>query len=174
MANLQGTQNNANRTRQRRNSRRPSAQILPYYSAVHLTKTCSSPARIPVRQNAQEHFRWFLHGYTTSFACLQDSGPGTTGLREKNATRRNNIGSTCAEFTCTRLRYIRGCVTLMFVCGFHYVQVHVRVLPDPWHRYCYWCSTAYYKHHFTGFLSVKCNEKQKCVCQNHDFGVRNR
>lgn len=174
MGKLQGTHSIANRTRQRRNSRRPSAQIPPYSSAVHRTKTCSSPARILVRQNAREHFLWFLHGCTTSSDCLQGSGPGTTGLREKNATRRSNIGPNCAEFTCTRLRYLRVCITLMFVCGFHYDQVHVLVLAHPWHRYCYWCSTAYCKHHFTGFNSFKCNEKQKCVGQNHDFGVRNR
>jgi hypothetical protein len=136
MGNLQGTQRIA-----KENDREGTVVVnghkYCHSSAVHNTETCSSLVRFLVRQNAQEHFRWLLHSYPTSSALLQGSGPGTIGLRERNATWRNNIGSTCAEFTCTRLWYLRGCITVMFVCGFHHLQVPVRVLPYARHRYCY-------------------------------------
>jgi hypothetical protein len=96
-------------------------------SAAQRSDTSSSLVRIVVHQNAQQHFRSLLHGYPNSSTSLQCSGPATIYLREKNANRRNNICSTRGEFTCTRSQYLRGCVNLMFVCGFHYLPVHVPV-----------------------------------------------
>ena len=130
MGKLQGTHSIANE-----NDREGTVVVNGYKychsSAVRRTETCSSLVRILVRQNAKEHFRWLLHGYTTSFACLQDFGSGTIGLREKNSSWRSNIGSNFAEFTCTRLRYLRGCITLMFAVSITFKFMYVfSQIPD--------------------------------------------
>ena len=133
----------ANRKGQKRNSTCQTIHVLPFECCTtyrHLQQSCTNPCSSECTGTFQMTSTWLSDLFFNS--------PGLWAwhnlLKWEKSYQENIIFSTWSEFICTRLQCLRGCFNLMFVCGFHYPQVHVRVLTNIFNRYYYWLSTVYY------------------------------